>query len=107
MDGLEALNVFIDTSIFGKMNFYYRHPTFKSLIDHINNERFLSRYGIWGGKYPTPINNENDAVTTVLSDGEHYVVGGYNPVVIPSYLEFAVSWYEWAEHETNEKFQSS
>lgn len=62
---------------------------------------FLSRYGIWSGKYPTPINNENNAVTTALSDGKHYVVGGYNPDVIPDYLEFAVSWYEWAEQEAN------
>lgn len=39
MDGLEALNVFIDTSIFRKMNFYYGHPAFKALIDHINKGR--------------------------------------------------------------------
>lgn len=62
---------------------------------------FLSRYGIWSGKYPTPIDNDNYAITTTLSDGEHYVVGGYNPDVIPSYLEFAVGWYEWAQQEAN------
>jgi len=39
MDGLEALNVFIDTSVYRKMNFFYRHPVFNALIEHVNQGR--------------------------------------------------------------------
>jgi len=39
MDGLEALNVFIDTSIYRKMNFYYGHSVFNALTEHVNQGR--------------------------------------------------------------------
>jgi len=39
MDGLETINVFIDTSIFIKMNFYYGHPTFVALKESVTQGR--------------------------------------------------------------------
>lgn len=60
---------------------------------------FLTRYGIWSGKYPTPIKNSDLDLTVKLSNGNHYIVGGYNPKVVPSYLEFSETVYKWAREK--------
>lgn len=60
---------------------------------------FLTRYGIWSGKYPTPIKNDDSMLTAKLSNGNFYVVGGYNPKVIPSYLAFSEDVYSWAREK--------
>ncbi|WP_041267043.1 PIN domain-containing protein [Geotalea daltonii] len=39
MNGFEMINVFIDTSIFIKMNFFYGHPTFAALIESVKQGR--------------------------------------------------------------------
>jgi hypothetical protein len=70
-------------------------------IDEEFTLEFLTRYGIWGGKYPTPITNKANSVTAQLSDGEHYLVGGYDPEIVPEYLHFASEWYDWASTEAN------
>jgi hypothetical protein len=60
---------------------------------------FLTRYGIWSGKYPTPIKNSDSDLTVKLSNGNNYMVGGYNPKVVPSYLEFSETVYQWAREK--------
>lgn len=60
---------------------------------------FLTRYGIWSGKYPTPIKSNDSAMTVQLSDGNHYLVGGYNPRAVPSFLEFSNEVYKWAKEK--------
>lgn len=63
--------------------------------------RFLSRYGIWGGRYPIPVSNSDYAPTERHSNGEHYLVGGYDPKNISRFLSFGVEVYEWASAKVN------
>lgn len=57
---------------------------------------FLSRYSVWAGKYPLPVRNADNAVTDKLSDGNHYVMGGYNPDTVHAFLTFCGEIYSWA-----------
>lgn len=63
---------------------------------------FLTRYGTWAGKYPLPLNNEDNAVTGRLSDGNHYMTGGWRPDEVPHFLTFSSDIYKWACAETEE-----
>lgn len=74
---------------------------FKTGIDEEYILSVLTRYGIWGGKYPLPINNEKYALTEKLSDGNHYLVAAYTPETIPSYLTFCGNVYNWARSAIN------
>lgn len=80
---------------------------FKVGIDEEYILSFLTRYGIWGGKYPLPINNESYSITQKLSDSNHYVLGGYNPETVPSFLTFCSNVYVWAHSEVNKSIRSS
>ncbi|CAB1065510.1 hypothetical protein D1BOALGB6SA_10307 [Olavius sp. associated proteobacterium Delta 1] len=66
---------------------------------------FLTRYGIWGGKYPLPTMNEHNALTAKLSDGNHYLVGGYRPEIVPSFLKFCSNAYDWARLKVNKPYR--
>ena len=57
---------------------------------------FLTRYGIWSGKYPLPISNDDKSMTDKLSDGDFYMMGGYDPKTVPSYLSFGAELLSWA-----------
>ena len=61
--------------------------------------RFLSRYGVWGGKYPLPIHNNDNAVTVKHDDGQHYLAGGFMPKNLSKYLEFSRSVHRWCGKE--------
>jgi hypothetical protein len=87
------------------LNSLAKRACFKTGIDEEYILSFLTRYGIWGGKYPLPIENENYALTEKLSDGNHYMVGGYNPEVVPSFLTFCRNVYAWARLEINKSIQ--
>lgn len=67
--------------------------------------KFLSRYGIWRGKYHQPIKNNDNGVTERLSNGNHYVMGGYDPTTIPKYFEYCIRSYKTAlaDIESKEK----
>ena len=65
--------------------------------------KFLTRYGVWSGKYHQPIKNRDNGLTEKLSDGSHYMTGGYNPKVLPTYFEFCLKFY----HESQEKVNKS
>ena len=78
-----------------------KRADFETGIDEEYILSFLTRYGIWGGKYPLPIKNESNALTEKLSDGNHYLVGGYNPETVPSFLTFCSNVYDWARSEVN------
>ena len=60
---------------------------------------FLTRYGIWSGKYRLPIHNDSYAVAEKLSDGNYYMFGGYNPAKISMYVDLCKELYKWAEME--------
>jgi len=68
--------------------------------------RFLSRYGIWSGKYPLPVKNADNTVTVKQSDGEHYLMGGYMPKNLPKYLEYAIAVQTWCSEEANKNLQN-
>ena len=57
---------------------------------------FLTRYGTWGGKYPLPLKSEAYAPTGKLSDGNHYLLGGWRPEHVPHFLSFSADIYKWA-----------
>lgn len=65
--------------------------------------KFLTRYGVWSGKYHQPIKNSDNDLTEELSDGNHYMTGGYNPKAIPTYFDFCLNFY----HESREKVNKS
>ena len=67
---------------------------------------FLTRYGIWGGKYPLPIDNRNYALTTKLSNGKHYFVGGWHSDKVPLYLTFACNVCQWARSAIEDSSQA-
>jgi hypothetical protein len=67
---------------------------------------FLTRYGTWAGKYPLPLNNEDNAVNGRLSDGKHYLTGGWRPDEVPHFLTFSADIYKWARAEA-EKYSDS
>ncbi|WP_144775394.1 hypothetical protein [Marinobacter maritimus] len=60
---------------------------------------FLTRYGVWGGKYPFATKNRDNALTVKLSDGNHYMAGGHNPEIVPSFLSFSHDIYSWASEK--------
>lgn len=64
---------------------------------------FLTNYGIWSGKYPTPISNDEAAMTKQLSDGEYYMMGAYNPKEVGAFLEFSGHVYHWARNKLKER----
>ncbi len=72
---------------------------YKIEIDEEYVLAFLTRYGTWAGKYPLPLNNEHNAVTSRLSDGNHYMTGGFRPEEVPHFLTFSADIYEWARAE--------
>lgn len=57
---------------------------------------FLSRYGTWAGRYPLPVHNDRNALTDMLSNGGHYLTGGYRLDQVPAFLAFAQTIYAWA-----------
>jgi len=76
---------------------------------NLNSEyalRFLTRYGVWGGKYPVPVSNAKYALTEKHSNGEHYLVGGYDPQKISQFLLFGVEVFMWASTKVNQSVQS-
>ena len=72
-------------------------------IDEEYTLSFLTRYGVWSGKYPLPLKNDHNSLTNKLSDGNHYMVGGYNPEIIPYFLTFCGTIYDWAKLQVNER----
>lgn len=62
---------------------------------------FLTRYGIWGGKHPFPIRNSENNMTVTLSDGNHYLVGGYNPKNIQYFVGYSEKVSLWSREEVN------
>ncbi|AUM11216.1 HEPN domain-containing protein [Ketobacter alkanivorans] len=76
----------------------------------INSEfilAFLTRYSIWSGKYPFAIKNSDNSLTVQLSDGEHYLVGGYNPKEVSQFLDFSEQIYTWSRSEVNSLDQNN
>jgi hypothetical protein len=67
---------------------------------------FLTRYGIWSGKYHQPIKNTDNSTTDKLSDGNHYMIGGYNPKSIAKYLDFCIWFYNHAKEKVNQSIKS-
>lgn len=59
----------------------------------------LSRYGTWAGRYPLPLRNEDNALTNKLSNGAHYMVGGYRLEQVPAFVDFCARIYAWARSE--------
>ena len=57
---------------------------------------FLSRYGIWAGRYTLPVRNDDNALTSKLTDGNHYLMAGHRPELVPAYASFSASIYAWA-----------
>jgi hypothetical protein len=74
-------------------------------IDQEYAFRFLTRHGIWAGKYPQPVKHGDESPTEKLSDGNYYMMGGYNPNVIPSYFEFCLNFYNEAREKVNKLSQ--
>jgi len=74
-------------------------------IDQEYALKFLTRRGIWAGKYHQPIKHGDDSPTEKLSDGNYYMTGGYNPKVIPSYFEFCLDFYNEAREKVNKSSQ--
>ncbi|MDO8345503.1 MAG: hypothetical protein Q7T48_20035 [Cellvibrio sp.] len=72
-------------------------------IDQEFTLKFLTRRGVWAGKYHQPIKHGDDSPTEQLSDGNYYMTGGYNPKAIPSYFEFCLNFF----HEATSKIDSS
>ncbi len=62
---------------------------------------FLTRYGTWAGKYHLPIRNDKNDPTIKMSDGDFYMIGGYNPDNVPDFLSFCINLYRWAENKIN------
>lgn len=62
---------------------------------------FLTRYGVWNGKYHQPTKHCESNMTEQLSDGNHYLTGGYNPESIPSYFEFSLDFYKQTREKIN------
>ena len=82
------------------------------LQTHIDDEyvfAFLTRYGSWGGKYALPMKNRDNALTVKLSDGKDYLVGGYRPDTVASFLTFANNVYlkARADIECSQKGETS
>lgn len=76
-----------------------RRANFSINIDLEFLLKFLTRYGIWSGKYRLPIHNDHYAVAEKLSDGNHYMFGGYNPAKVGIYLDLCEELYKWAKLE--------
>jgi hypothetical protein len=57
---------------------------------------FLTRYGTWAGRYPLPVHNDRNALTGKLSNGGHYMMGGYRPDQVPAFVTFCANAYSWA-----------
>jgi hypothetical protein len=64
---------------------------------------FLSRYGIWAGRYPLPVRNDDNAPTDRLSDGNHYLMAGHRPESVPAFSTFAATIYTWARQKVAAK----
>jgi hypothetical protein len=60
---------------------------------------FLSRYGIWAGRYPLPVRNDDNALTDKLTDGNHYLMAGHRPEHVPAYAAFSATIYSWAREK--------
>jgi hypothetical protein len=63
---------------------------------------FLTRRGIWAGKYHQPIKHGHESQTERLSDGNCYMTGAYNPEVIPSYFEFCLNFFNESRERIND-----
>lgn len=74
-------------------------------IDQEFTLKFLTRRGVWAGKYRQPIRHGDDSPTEKLSDGNFYMTGGYNPKVIPSYFEFCLNFFNEATSKINNSSQ--
>jgi hypothetical protein len=66
-------------------------------IDEEHTLVFLSRYGTWAGRYPLSVQNADYSPTRKLSDGKHYLVGGYGHHEVPGFVAFCGRVYEWAK----------
>ncbi len=66
---------------------------------------FLTRYGVWSGKYHQPTRFSEFGLTEMLSDGNHYMTSGYNPEVIPSYFKFSLNFYNKIREKVNKQMQ--
>lgn len=75
---------------------------FHTGIDEEYTLTFLSRYGTWAGRYPIPLRNADNGMTDTLSDGSHYMTGGYNPDHVPAFVAFCGTVYSWARAKVQE-----
>jgi hypothetical protein len=60
---------------------------------------FLSRYGVWAGRYPLPVRNDHNALTDKLSNGNHYLMAGHRLDQVPAFSTFAATIYTWAREK--------
>jgi hypothetical protein len=70
-------------------------------IDHEHMLTFLSRYGTWAGRYPLSVRNADYGLTEQLSDGKHYLVGGYRHDQVAGFVAFCSTVYKWVKEKVS------